>query len=50
MLEQDATITQLKSGMETLTATVKDQAQQIQKVTAQLEVSNSARQMAKNNQ
>jgi hypothetical protein len=35
--EQQATIAQLKSGMEALTATVKEQAAQIQKVSAQLE-------------
>ena len=34
--EQGATIAQLKSGIEVLTATVKEQAAQIQKVTAQL--------------
>ena len=36
MEEQGATIAQLKSGIEVLTATVKEQAAQIQKVTAQL--------------
>ena len=36
MEEQGATIVQLKSGIENLTATVKEQAAQIQKVTAQL--------------
>jgi len=36
MEEQGATIAQLKSGIEALTATVKEQAAQIQKVTAQL--------------
>jgi hypothetical protein len=36
MEEQEATIAQLKSGIEILTATVKEQAAQIQKVTAQL--------------
>ena len=34
--EQGATIAQLKSGIEILSATVKEQAAQIQKVTAQL--------------
>jgi hypothetical protein len=48
--EQDATIAQLKSGMETLTATVKKQAAQIQKVTAQLELSKPAPQTVLNNQ
>ena len=33
--EQEATIAQLKSGIEVLTATVKEQAPQIQKVSAQ---------------
>jgi hypothetical protein len=36
MEEQGATIAQLKSGIEVLTATVKEQAAQIQKVSAQL--------------
>jgi hypothetical protein len=44
--EQQATIAQLKSGMEALTATVKEQAAQIQKVSAQLEVKKSALQLA----
>jgi methyl-accepting chemotaxis protein len=44
--EQDATITQLKSGMEALTATVKEQAAQIQKVSAQIEMSKVPRQVA----
>jgi hypothetical protein len=48
--EQDATIAQLKSGMETLTATVKEQAAQIQKVSAQLAASKPAAQIAENNQ
>jgi methyl-accepting chemotaxis protein len=47
--EQQATIAQLKSGMEALTATVKEQAAQIQKVSAQLEASRSAPQVAENN-
>jgi trimeric autotransporter adhesin len=42
MEEQEATIAQLKSRMEALTATVKDQASQIQKVSAQLELSKPA--------
>jgi len=46
--EQQATIAQLKSGMETLTATVKEQAAQIQKVSAQLEASKSAPQVVNN--
>ena len=36
--EQQATIAQMKSGMEALIATVKEQAAQIQKVSAQLEL------------
>ena len=48
--EQQATIAQLKSGMEALTATVKEQAAQIQKVSAQLEASKPAPQVAANNQ
>ena len=48
--EQQATIAQLKSGMEALTAMVKEQAAQIQKVSAQLEVSRPAPQTVLNNQ
>jgi hypothetical protein len=50
MKEQEATIAELKSGMETLAVMVKEQAVQIQKVSAQLEASGSAPQMAENNQ
>ena len=46
--EQEATIAQLKSGIETLTATVKEQASLIQKVSAQLEASKSAPQVVNN--
>jgi predicted ribosome quality control (RQC) complex YloA/Tae2 family protein len=46
--EQQATIAQLKSGMEALTATVKEQAAQIQKVRAQLEASKPAPQVVNN--
>ena len=46
---QQATIAQLKSGMEALTATVKEQAAQIQKVSAQLEASKTAPQVADSN-
>jgi Chaperone of endosialidase len=46
--EQQATIAQLKSGMEALTATVKEQAAQIQKVSAHLEASRSAPQVVNN--
>ncbi len=48
--EQQATISQLKSGMEALTATVKEQASQIQKVSAQLAFSKPAQQTVLNNQ
>ena len=43
--EQQATMAELKSGMEALTATVKEQAVQIQKVSAQLEVKKSVPQL-----
>ena len=48
--EQEATITQLKDGMKVLTASLKEQASQIQKVSAQLEVSKPAPQTVLNNQ
>jgi hypothetical protein len=48
--EQQATIAQLESGMEALTATVKEQAAQIQTVSAQLEASKPAPQVVNNNQ
>ena len=48
--EQQATIAQLKSGMEALTATVKEQAAQIQKVSGQLEANSSAPQVVANDQ
>jgi hypothetical protein len=55
--EQEATITQLKStvaqqqkGMEVFAAALKDQASQIQKVSAQLDVSKPAPQVVNNNQ
>ena len=47
--EQQATIAQLKSGMEALTATVREQGAQIQKVSAQLDASRSAPQVADSN-
>jgi trimeric autotransporter adhesin len=47
--EQQATIAQLKSGMEALTATVREQAAQIQKVSAQLEASKPTPQVVANN-
>ena len=46
--EQEKTIAELKSGMTTLAATVKEQAAQIQKVSAQLEVSKPAPQTVLN--
>jgi hypothetical protein len=49
MEEQEATIAQLKSGMNALTAMVKEQAAQIQKVSAQLEVNKTAPQIVLNN-
>jgi uncharacterized coiled-coil protein SlyX len=48
--KQEATITQLKSGMEALGAAVKDQAAQIQKVSAQLELQKPLVQTVVNNQ
>ncbi len=46
--ERKTTIAQLKSGMEALTATVKEQAAQIQKVSAQLEASKPTPQVVNN--
>ena len=48
--EQKATIAKLKSGMEALTATVKNQASQIQKVSAQLELQKPSAQTVVNSQ
>jgi hypothetical protein len=48
--EQEKTIVELKSGMTALAAAVKEQAAQIQKVSAQLEVSKPAPQTVLNNQ
>ena len=48
--EQEKTITELKSGMTALAATVREQAFQIQKVSAQLEASKPAPQVVLNNQ
>ena len=48
--EQEQTISQLKSGLEMLTATVKEQASQIQKVSAQLRLNKPAPQTVLNNQ
>jgi hypothetical protein len=47
--KQEATIAQLKKGMEVLTAQLHEQASQIQKVSAQLELIKSAPQVAGNN-
>src|SRR5713101_8060089 len=47
---QDATIAQLKSGMDVLVATVKEQVAQIQKVSAALEARKSSSQIVLNNQ
>jgi len=46
--EQEKTIAELKSGMTALAATVKAQASQIQKVSAQLEASKPAPQVVNN--
>jgi methyl-accepting chemotaxis protein len=48
--EQQATIAELRSGMEALTATVKEQAAQIQKVSAQLELKKTAPRTVLNSQ
>jgi uncharacterized coiled-coil protein SlyX len=47
---QEKTIAELKSGMTALAATVKEQASQIQMVSAQLEVSKTAPQTVLNSQ
>ena len=49
MEEQQKTIAELKSGMTVLAATVKEQAAQIQKVSAQLEARKPAPQVVENN-
>ncbi len=46
--EQQASISQLKSEMQTMVAQLKEQAAQIQKVSAQLEVSKAAPQVVTN--
>ena len=46
--EQQASISQLKSEMQTMVAQLKEQAAQIQKVSAQLEVSKTAPQVVAN--
>jgi hypothetical protein len=48
--KQEATIAELKAEIATLFATVKEQAAQIQKVSAQVEFSKPAVQTALNNQ
>src|SRR5436190_11000328 len=48
--EQEATIVELKSGMTALAATVKEQAAQIQKVSAQLEFNKTVPQIVLNNE
>ncbi len=48
MKEQDATVAQLKSGMETLTAMMNEQASQLQKVSEQLEMKEPARDVVAN--
>ena len=47
--EQEATISQLKKGMGVFATTLKEQAAQIQKVSAQLEAGRSAPQVVLNN-
>jgi uncharacterized coiled-coil protein SlyX len=48
--KQEAIIAQQQKGMEAVTARLKEQASQIQKVSAQLEVSKPAPQMVDNHQ
>jgi hypothetical protein len=48
--EQQATITQLKKGMEILTASLKEQGAQIQKVSDQVELNKPAPHLVDNNQ
>ena len=47
---EEATIVDLKKGMNVLTAQLKEQASQIQRVSAQMEASKSAPQVVVNNQ
>jgi len=47
--KQEATVSQLKKGMEVFAATLKEQAAEIQKVSTQLEVSKPASQVVLNN-
>jgi trimeric autotransporter adhesin len=48
MQEQETTITQLKDGVKALTASLKEQASQIQKVSAQFEANKRAPQTVAN--
>jgi hypothetical protein len=48
--QQGKTTAELKSRMEALTATVKEEAAQLQKVSARIEMSRPAPQVAENNQ
>ena len=50
ILEQETTITELKKGMETVVAHLKEHDSKIQKVTAQLETTKPAPQVVLNNQ
>jgi hypothetical protein len=50
MEEQEATIAQLKKGMEVLTASLKEQASQIQKVSDKVEMNKPAPRTVENNQ
>ena len=47
--QQEATIAELKSGMKALAATLNEQAAQLQKVSARIELSKSAPQTVVNN-
>jgi len=48
--ELKSTVAEQREGMEAMTAQLKEQAAQIQRVSAQLEASKSAPQVAENNQ
>jgi hypothetical protein len=50
MQEQETTITQLKDSVKVLAASMKEQASQIQKVSAELELRRAAPQTVGNNQ
>ncbi len=47
--EQELTIAELKSGMQALAATVKEQAEQLQRVSVQVQTNNSASQVVVSN-